>query len=178
MEKSELQFAAASESHYGRCNPNSILGGTFSILALGFLFYVIPAFIEIPAYMQHPLLSPRFLPQLAGWLVLALSLLLMIDGLIKPPKRSETDEFRRGVPIMRQVLMVAAGIVYVLFFEELGAIGSGVLASVLLFLASGLRTIWVYALAIIFPAVVTLLFIYVLNVPLPPGTLWESLSLI
>ena len=178
MEKSELQFAAASESHYGRCNPNSVLGGTFSILALGFLFYVIPAFIEIPAYMQHPLLSPRFLPQLAGWLVLALSLLLMIDGLVKPPKRSETDEFRRGVPIMRQVLMVAAGIVYVLFFEELGAIGSGVLASVLLFLASGLRTIWVYALAIIFPAVVTLLFIYVLNVPLPPGTLWESLSLI
>ncbi|RBW51809.1 tripartite tricarboxylate transporter TctB family protein [Marinobacter sp. F3R11] len=178
MEKSELQFGAASESHCGRCNPNSILGGIFSVLAAGFLFYVVPTHIEIPAHMQHPLLSPRFLPQLAGWLVLALSILLMIDGLVKPPKRTETDEFRRGVPIVRQLLMVAAGVVYVLFFEQLGAIGSGVLACVLLFLASGLRNLWVYALAIVFPAVVTLLFIYVLNVPLPPGTLWESLSLI
>ncbi|PCM44416.1 tripartite tricarboxylate transporter TctB family protein [Marinobacter sp. ANT_B65] len=178
MEKSERQFVAASESHCGRCNPNSVLGGVFSILAVGFLFYAIPTHIEIPGHMQHPLLSPRFLPQLAGWVVLALSLVLLIDGLVKPPRKSETDEFRRGVPVMRQVLMVAAGVIYVLFFEELGAIGSGVLACVLLFLASGLRDLRVYALAIIFPAVVTLLFIYVLNVPLPPGTLWESLSLI
>lgn len=178
MEKFEQQFVASNVSLYGRWNPNSVLGGIFAILAVCFLFYVIPSHIVIPADMQHPLLSPRFLPQLAGWMILVLSTLLMIDGLVKPPKREEIDEFRRGVPIMRQALMVAAGIVYVLFFEELGAIGSGVLASALLFLASGLRNPWVYALAIVFPVVVTLLFIYVLYVPLPVGTLWESLFLI
>ncbi|KKM21301.1 hypothetical protein LCGC14_1636840, partial [marine sediment metagenome] len=124
MEKSEQQFVADSEPLYGRWNPNSALGGIFAVLAACFLFYVVPGYIVIPSDMQHPLLSPRFLPQLAGWMVLALSTLLMIDGLIKPPKREEVNEFRRGVPVMRQALMVAAGIVYVLFFEELGAIGS------------------------------------------------------
>ena len=177
MEKTEQPFVEVSMPRYGRWNPNSVLGGILSILAVCFLFYIIPSFIEVPASMQHPLLSPRFLPQLAGWMVLALSVLLLVDGLIKPPKREEVDEFRRGVPVMRQVLMVAAGIVYVLFFEEFGAIGSGVLASALLFLASGLRNLWIYALVIVFPVVVTLLFIYVLNVPLPAGMLWESLSL-
>ena len=173
MDKSEQRFDSIKEPPYGKWNPNSVLGAIFSILAMCFLFYVIPNHIEVPSYMQHPLLSPRFLPQLAGWLVLVLSVVLLIDGLIKPPKREETDEFRRDVPVMRQLLMVAAGIVYVLFFEQLGAIGSGVLASALLFLASGLRSLKIYTLVIIFPVVVTLLFIYVLNVPLPPGTLWE-----
>ena len=174
METSEKQFVEASEAHYGRWNPNSVLGGVFSILAVSFLFYVIPRYIEMPFSMQHPLLSPQFLPQLAGWLVFVLSALLMVDGLINPPKRGEPEELRRGVPVMRQVLMLAAGIVYAFFFEQLGAIGSGIFACVLLFLASELRSIWLYALTIIFPVVVTLLFIYLLNVPLPVGTLWES----
>lgn len=177
MEKSEQQFAEVEASLYGRRNPNSVLGCVFSILAVYFLFYVIPGYIETPAHMQHALLSPRFLPQLVGWIVLVLSIVLMIDGLLTPPKREAVDEFRRGVPVMRQALMVAAGIVYVLFFEELGAIGSGVLASALLFLASGLRSLRVYALVIAFPVIVTMLFIYVLYVPLPAGTLWESLFL-
>ncbi|OEY67969.1 hypothetical protein BG841_07885 [Marinobacter sp. X15-166B] len=171
-------FVESSESQCGRWNPNSILGGVFSILALCFLYYVVPTHIELPYHMQHPLLSPQFLPQLAGWMVLVLSLLLMIDGLLKPPKREAADEYRRGVPVLRQVLMLVAGILYAVFFEQLGAIGSGVLATALLFLASGLRSVWVYALVIVFPVVVTLLFIHVLNVPLPAGTLWESLSLI
>jgi len=178
MEKSEVQVVGASESLSGRWNQNSMLGGAFSILALGFLFYIIPNYIEIPSHMQSPLLSPRFLPQLAGWLVLVLSILLLIGGLTKPPKQDAADELRRGVPVTRKLLMVAAGVVYVLFFEQLGAIGSGVLASVFLFLASELRGFWVYALAVIFPAIVTLLFIYILNVPLPEGTIWGYISLI
>ena len=70
--------------------------------------------------------------------------------------------------------MVGAGVVYAFFFEQLGAIGSGVLACVLLFLASGLRNPLIYLLAIAFPVLVTMLFIYLLNVPLPVGELWEA----
>ncbi|MFV8572305.1 tripartite tricarboxylate transporter TctB family protein [Marinobacter sp. SBS5] len=175
MEKSEIHTVATMGNHHGRWNPNSLLGGAFCILAAIFLFYVVPTHINMPPYMQHPLLSPRFLPQVAGWLVFILSFLLMIDGMTKPPKRTETDELRRGVPLARQALMLAAGVVYAIFFEELGAMGSGILASAFLFLASGLRGLGVYALALVFPVIVTLLFIYVLNVPLPVGTLWEML---
>lgn len=173
MEKSEIHSVAASPGSYGKWNPNSILGGALVVLTGIFLFYVIPNYINMPPFMQHPLLSPRFLPQLAGWIVLVLAALLLLDGLLNPPQREEAEALRSGVPVLRQVLMVAAGAVYVLFFEQLGAIGSGLLASVLLFLASDLRKLWVYALAIAFPVVVSLLFVHVLNVPLPTGTLWE-----
>jgi len=173
MERSETPSAAASPGGYGKWNPNSIVGGALVILAGIFLFYVIPNYINLPPFMQHPLLSPRFLPQLAGWIVLVLATLLLIEGLLHPPEREEAEALRSGVPMLRQGLMVAAGVVYVLFFEQLGAIGSGVLASVLLFLASNLRSPWVYALAIAFPVGVSLLFIHVMNVPLPTGTLWE-----
>ena len=173
MERSEIHSVEASPGSYGKWNPNSILGGALVILAGVFLFYVIPNYINLPPFMQNPLLSPRFLPQLAGWIVLVLAALLVIEGLLNPPEREEAEALRAGVPMLRQGLMVAAGVVYVLFFEELGAIGSGVLASVLLFLASNLRNPWVYALAIAFPVVVSLLFVHVLNVPLPIGTLWE-----
>lgn len=173
MEKSEIHSVEANSGAYGKWNPNSILGGALVVLTGIFLFYVIPNYINMPPYMQHPLLSPRFLPQLAGWIVLVLAALLLIEGLINPPEREQAEGLRSGVPLVRQVLMVVAGVVYVLFFEELGAIGSGLLASVLLFLASGLRKPWVYALAIAFPVAVSLLFVHVLNVPLPTGTLWE-----
>ncbi|WP_323752975.1 tripartite tricarboxylate transporter TctB family protein [Marinobacter sp.] len=175
METSEIHSVKAMASRHGRLNPNSVLGGAFCILAAIFLFYVVPTHINMPPYMQHALLSPRFLPQVAGWLVFSLSFLLMIDGIMKPPKRAEADELRRGVPLIRQALLLAAGVIYAIFFEELGAMGSGILASAFLFLASGLRGLKIYALVIVFPVVVTLLFIYVLNVPLPVGTLWEMI---
>lgn len=174
MAISENQSADTPATHYGRLNPNTIVGVVFFILALVFLYYIIPSYISAPPFMQHPLLSPRFLPQVAGWSVLVLSLVLMVSGLRVPPEREPGDELRRGVSLIRQALMVGAGVVYAFFFEQLGAIGSGVLACVLLFLASGLRNPLIYLLAIAFPVLVTMLFIYLLNVPLPVGELWEA----
>ena len=175
MELSDDQSTHTANDEYGRLNPNSLLGGLFFVVSLVFLFYVIPNYINLPPYMQHPLLSPRFLPQLAGWLVLILAFVLMVNGLLYPPKREEADELRQGVPVLRQVLMLAAGAIHAVFFEQFGAIGSGIFASVLLFMASGLKSAWIYVLAVLFPVVVSLLFIHVLNVPLPVGTLWEAL---
>ncbi len=174
MATSENQTANLAATHYGRFNPNTIVGAVFFILALVFLYYVVPNYISAPPFMQHPLLSPKFLPQVAGWSVLVLSLVLFVSGLRVPPEREPGDELRHGVSVIRQVLMVAAGVVYAFFFEQLGAIGSGVLACVLLFLASGLRKPWVYLLALVFPVAVTLVFVHLMNVPLPVGELWEA----
>jgi len=121
MELSDDQSTHTANDEYGRLNPNSLLGGLFFVVSLVFLFYVIPNYINLPPYMQHPLLSPRFLPQLAGWLVLILAFVLMVNGLLYPPKREEADELRQGVPVLRQVLMLAAGAIYAVFFERIGS---------------------------------------------------------
>ncbi len=173
MEKSEINLSEVAERYYGRLNPNSVLGAILVLVAGIFLFYIVPTYINEPPSMQHPLLSPRFLPQLAGWLVLLLSLALLIEGLVRPPKHTVAEQLHKGIPVLRWVLMIASGAIYMLFFEELGAIGSGILVSVLLFLASDLRKVSIYLLAIVFPVVVSLLFVHLLNVPLPVGTLWE-----
>ena len=55
----------------------------------------------------------------------------------------------------------------------LGAIAAGILGTLLLFAAHPVRKTWLYLLAIALPWLVSLLFIHVLNVPLPSGTLWN-----
>ncbi|AXY44374.1 tripartite tricarboxylate transporter TctB family protein [Halomonas sp. JS92-SW72] len=74
--------------------------------------------------------------------------------------------FERG-PWLRFALMVLALVVYVGLFEMLGAIISGILATLILFVAHPVRTLWVYSLAVAFPVGVSLLFTEVMNVPLP-----------
>ena len=63
--------------------------------------------------------------------------------------------------------MVLALVVYVGLFEMLGAIISGILATLILFVAHPVRTLRVYSLAVAFPVGVSLLFTEVMNVPLP-----------
>ena len=59
MELSDDQSTHTANDEYGRLNPNSLLGGLFFVVSLVFLFYVIPNYINLPPYMQHPLLSPH-----------------------------------------------------------------------------------------------------------------------
>ncbi|WP_051299295.1 tripartite tricarboxylate transporter TctB family protein [Marinobacterium litorale] len=159
--------------YHGRVNPNSMLGAALVILACIFIFYLVPQYIEVSGMVKNPMMSPRFLPLLAGWMVLLCSLILLVNGLLWPPKHTEAEAFHAGIPKLRWVLMLAAGAVYTMLFEQLGAITSGVIATFMLFLAHHLRHFSIYLLALLFPVVVSLLFIYLLNVPLPAGMLWE-----
>ena len=131
------------------------------------LFYLIPNFISEPPILQNPMMSPRWLPRIVGWLMLGFSVLLIFQGIFVENK-AETDE--RNVtkgPWQRFAMMLLGLLAYIALFELLGAIIAGILATLILFVAHPVRTWWVYSLAFIFPTGVALIFVEVMNVPLP-----------
>lgn len=141
------------------------------VMLLGFslllLFYLVPNYIGQPPIMQNPMMSPRWLPNIVGWLLLVFSVLMIIQGvLIADDAEDSGRRFERG-PLLRFALMALSLVVYAGLFEMLGAVISGILATLILFIAHPVRTWWVYGLAIVFPAGVTLLFTGIMNVPLP-----------
>lgn len=141
------------------------------VMLLGFslllLFYLVPNYIGQPPIMQNPMMSPRWLPNIVGWLLLVFSVLMIIQGvLIADDAEDSGRRFERG-PLLRFSLMALSLVVYAGLFEMLGAVISGILATLILFIAHPVRTWWVYGLAIVFLAGVTLLFTGVMNVPLP-----------
>ena len=154
-------------------NLNTLLGAFWLMAALVFLFYLVPNHIDEAPMVDNPMQSPRWLPSVAGWLVAVLSLALIVEGCLRPPVRPTADEDSGTAPPWRWLLMLAGLGAYWLLFEALGAIAAGILGTLLLFAAHPVRKPWLYLLAIALPWLVSLLFIHVLNVPLPSGTLWD-----
>jgi putative tricarboxylic transport membrane protein len=153
-------------------NLNTWLGAFWLIAALVFLFYLVPNHIDEAPMVDNPMQSPRWLPSVAGWLIAALSLALIVEGCLRPPDQTAEDQSERA-PARRWLLMLAGLGAYWLLFDLLGAIAAGILGTLLLFAAHPVRKPWLYLLAIALPWLVSLLFIHVLNVPLPSGTLWN-----
>lgn len=144
-----------------------ITGIVLLVVSLVLVLYLVPNYIGEPSILQNPMMSPRWLPNIVSWLMLAFSVLLIIQGVLVASD-AENDERKiiKG-PYRRFVIMLMALLIYVFLFESLGAILTGILATVLLFLAHPVRTWWAYGFAIAFPVGVTLLFVNVMNVPLP-----------
>ena len=165
--------AVAATSRPRWANLNTLLGAFWLAAALVFLFYLVPNYIDEAPMVENPMQSPRWLPSVAGWLVAALSLALILEGCLRPPAHDPHAERSESAPPRRWLLMLAGLGAYWLLFEPLGAILAGVLGTLLLFAAHPVRKPWLYLLAIALPWLVSLLFIHVLNVPLPSGTLWD-----
>ena len=149
-------------------DPWDVVAGVVLLgFALLLLFYLIPNYIGQPPIMQNPMMSPRWLPTIVGWLLLVFSLLMVVQGVLVADDAEDSGRrFEHGT-WLRFGLMVVALIVYAGLFEMLGAIISGILATFILFIAHPVRNVWVYGLAIVFPVGITLLFTEVMNVPLP-----------
>ncbi|MEQ4538678.1 MAG: tripartite tricarboxylate transporter TctB family protein [Billgrantia sp.] len=149
-------------------DPGDVLSGCVLLVASAILlFYLIPNYISEPPIMQSPLMSPRWLPRIVGGLMLLFSCLLIVQGLLVDNTDKEDGRRIEKGPRLRFAMMVAALIVYVTLFEALGAVISGILATLILFAAHPVRTWWVYSLAFVFPAAVAFVFVKVMNVPLP-----------
>lgn len=141
------------------------------IVLLGFaivlVFYLVPNYINEPPILQNPMMSPRWLPTIIGWLILLFSILLILQAFILEGKSEEDERAIEKGSSRRFVLMVLSLVIYVALFEAMGAVFCGILATLVLFVAHPVRTWWVYSLAFLFPIVVALLFVEVMNVPLP-----------
>ncbi|MBT2772289.1 tripartite tricarboxylate transporter TctB family protein [Halomonas sp. ISL-60] len=141
------------------------------IVLLGFaivlVFYLVPNYINEPPILQNPMMSPRWLPAIIGWLILLFSILLILQAFILEGKTEEDERAIEKGSTRRFVLMVLSLVIYVALFEAMGAVFCGILATLVLFVAHPVRTWWVYSLAFLFPIIVALLFVEVMNVPLP-----------
>ncbi|MDQ7729484.1 tripartite tricarboxylate transporter TctB family protein [Halomonas sp. SpR8] len=141
------------------------------IVLLGFaivlVFYLVPNYINEPPILQNPMMSPRWLPAIIGWLILLFSILLILQAFILEGKTEEDERAIEKGSTRRFVLMVLSLVIYVALFEAMGAVFCGILATLVLFIAHPVRTWWVYSLAFLFPIIVALLFVEVMNVPLP-----------
>ncbi|WP_444679207.1 tripartite tricarboxylate transporter TctB family protein [Halomonas sp. E19] len=149
-------------------DPVDVLSGCVLLSASAFLlFYLVPNYISEPPFLQSPMMSPRWLPRIVGWMLLGFSLLLIVQGLLVDNTDKEDGRRIEKGPRLRFAMMAAALVVYVTLFEALGAVISGILATLILFAAHPVRTWWVYSLAFVFPAAVAFVFVKVMNVPLP-----------
>jgi len=143
------------------------------VASLTFLFYLIPEYIVEPRRLQSPLLSPLILPQIMGWLILLLGIGLVLGTMFGPEhERVEKYSKLRDLPVRQWLLPLLAFAVYYFGLELLGAAVCGVLATMLLFFAMGVRRIGIYLLGVAMPVGICLAFDYGLNVPLPYGSLW------
>lgn len=136
-------------------------------LAIVLVFYLVPNYINEPPILQNPMMSPRWLPTIIGWLILLFSILLILQAFILEGKSEEDERAIEKGSTRRFVLMVLSLVIYVALFETMGAVFCGILATLVLFVAHPVRTWWVYSLAFLFPIVVAILFVEVMNVPLP-----------
>lgn len=162
-----MSFSGLSNVKQIKDTLDVITGVVLLLISLVLAFYLVPNYIGETPILQNPMMSPRWLPNIVSWLILAFSVLLIIQGVLVS-SNAENDERKivKG-PYRRFIIMLIAFLVYVLLFETLGAILTGILATVLLFLAHPVRVWWAYGFALVFPVGVTLLFVNVMNIPLP-----------
>ncbi|EZQ18321.1 hypothetical protein CF98_26915 [Halopseudomonas bauzanensis] len=145
---------------------NVIVGLVIFACSLFFVFYLVPNHVQEPPFLDNPMMSPKFLPNIVGWLTVIFSLLLTLDGMFGMARAEQTSH-ESSAPFWRWGAMIAALAIYLFCFEALGAIIAGILATLLLFVAHPVRTWWLYSLAVMLPAAVAFIFIKVMNVPLP-----------
>ena len=144
-----------------------LVGSVMLAFACLLLFYLIPQYVIEPVLVQNPMMSPSWLPRYIGWLIFLIAILLIIQGLFRNYKDNKEYVGSERGSVLRFLLMALALVVYLSLFELIGAIFSGILATLILFVAHPIEKKWVYSLAFIIPVVITLLFTKVLGVPLP-----------
>ncbi len=170
MIKEELKTKDYLVENRSKINVDSIFGLLLTLISIVFIFYIVPKFIEEPISNNNPLMSPRFIPLITGWGILVLSIFLTIQGALNPKIKNIQKKF--DTPMIRWVPMLASFVIYMFLFEYLGAVISAFLASSLLLVASKIKGISLYLLVLIFPFLMYLFFVYLLNVPLPIGDIW------
>lgn len=144
-----------------------VIGSVMLAFSCSLIFYLIPQYVNEAAMVQNPMMSPSWLPRYMSWLICIISIVLIFQGIFRNSKSEDEMAGTERGPIVRLFLMVLALVVYLSLFETIGSILSGIIATLLLFIAHPIQAKWVYSLAFIIPVAITLLFTKVLGVPLP-----------
>lgn len=148
-------------------NYEIISGGIFTIVA-AIIFILIPNQIQT---IEKSAVNAQTIPKIAIGGLFIFSLLLFIQGLLKPKKTIivdkkllESKEFKKS---SRSLIFSAILLIYALLFNVIGYILDTVLLVIVILFFYYCRKWWYYAIAIGTVFVVYAVFTFLLNVNLP-----------
>ena len=147
-------------------NPSTILGSGL-ILFSGGVLYLVSQFST--AADEFRALSPKFFPDLLGWVLLFLGAVIFVQGMRRPPARVFTERPERAA-VVRAVLFILLVGLYLRFLPVFGFLS---VTAIFMILTQGLlgeKSIVMNLLRSgVFVFLVNYLFSGLLRVPLPLG---------
>lgn len=147
----------------------NIVWGAILACGSGFLLWV--AYRPVKHGLLDTGVSGMVWPQMILWGLLLLSLLLLAQGCVGELRaHANRQQDVSSSHFQRPILLALVGAIYFAVFDELGFIASTLLfaASTVLLLGRR-RPIEVSSFSVGFTAILVILFVKVLNVPLPRG---------
>ena len=152
--------------------------GVLIACAAGFALVVVPAGIDLPGEVAQAGLSPRFLPYVLTFLIVALAVAGLLQSLLRhrqraalpPSPRPVTEAHSAAASLWRPAaVLVLLALSYPLSLSLGLPLASALLCALLLLLGRE-RLAWAYpAVAVLLPVMVTVFFHTLLHVPLPLG---------
>lgn len=165
-----------------------VVFGFLLLVLIAFLAIIVPAAIAVPNTLQHPALSPRFLPSILGVSIIVLALIgLTRAALALRRLKSARGTVRRRMdttaeqgslagladevlPLLAFGLLVAA----LLLTPLIGMVPAGTASVIALLVLGGERRLWAIALVGIGLSFgMGQVFSAALNVPVPMGALFR-----
>ncbi len=140
-----------------------IVMGLFS----GYMLYVMPKQVKIPAY-DAGAPSPRIIPGICLWVILACSVILIIQSLVFKKEKIVEFDWNNEKPAIFLIILLC---IYVFLIIKLGFIlASAIVFTIVLFYA-GERKPFIYIFTIALAVGIYFLFSRVFHVSLPAGIL-------
>lgn len=141
-----------------------------SLLGVALLTYVIPNFVPEPSFSIGDAPGPQAFPRVLGWGFLILgvadTIFVWLSG-EKTPWQAPED-------VKRLLLVTAMLLGALLAMPYFGMVPVGVVLMIAITtLASGQRVLPSVITAVVFAAVIYLIFVTVAGIPLPAGSVWE-----
>lgn len=154
-----------------------VIGLCLIVFSLIVLFFLSPLFIDAED-TEILALSPRLFPELAAWLILALSTLFLIVTLVEKSDRiseaSEEESFSSKEQELKVILAALISIAYLFVLIYLGFIPATIISIFCLFLTQKKMPIFKIIILSFGTAIIVYLFFHnVMDVHFPVGTLFN-----
>lgn len=147
------------------------------VVGLGFIAFAlwgIPAWIETPASVRIPAVSPAFWPELVTFCLSAAGFALAAGGLCRRPAEVRTRGEKQAVPArpcnFNPVFTLAVFLAYYLLTDVIGIVCASILAMAAMAARNGERNrLILVAVSVGLPVALYVFFVWVAKVPMPLG---------
>ena len=145
----------------------NLVSGIVMALFSGFMLYVMPKQVRIPAY-DSGAPSPRIIPGICLVVILLCSLILIVQSLVFKKEKIIEFDWTKEKPAILLILILC---VYVFLIIKIGFILASAVTFTVILLYCGERKPFIYIFTIALAVGIYLLFSQVFHVSLPSGIL-------